>query len=144
MPKTCIVQHCGSVSRSEARVKEGLTFHRLPNNDILKQKWMDNIQRTNYDGSPWRPYKHATVCSRHFLKTCFHGPKLGEEKGNSEEDETEPGKKKPMRRILFPNAIPTENMGLRNSRIVHTSALMPLPPKKRTAKMSQGVRIAEK
>ena len=131
MPKTCVVQHCGSVSRADSRAK-GLTFHRLPVDEELRQKWLDNIQRTNLDGSPWIPYKHATVCSKHFLPSCFHGPKLGPE-AEEEGEENDDGKKKPMRRILFPNAIPTLHMGLKGvHRIVHGGGLLPgnfLPPK---------------
>ena len=165
MPKTCIVKNCKSIGKKDSRIN-GLTFHRLPCEPAIRQKWLDNIRRVNKDGTPWVPYKSATVCSRHFKKSCFHGKILGlidQETGKAEhsqpqtkgqgrkkyfratddakaddknetdddaEEYVKPRTKKvpTQRRVLYPHAVPTEEMGIPSRRLLHTR---PLPFPKR-------------
>lgn len=46
--------------------EKGITFHRFPANIIERQKWIDNIGR-----SDWVPAKTAVLCSNHFTSNCF-------------------------------------------------------------------------
>ena len=77
MPKTCVIKGCKSLgSGSTEKRCEGVTFHRFPIDPAVKQKWLENIDRINKDGSPWQPYKAATICSLHFKPSCFHESKV--------------------------------------------------------------------
>jgi len=187
MPKTCVVKNCKSVGAKDSRIR-GLTFHRLPAEPVIRQKWLDNIRRVNKDGTPWVPYKSATVCSKHFKKSCFHGQIVGvddapalataessttsvgrisrhgkktkffrdedpltnvdeeEEKVNVAKNEEEEfvvlpekrrGKPPKLRRVLFPHAIPTEDMGIPTPRLSHCAAL-PFPKKYKPSKERSG------
>jgi len=130
MPKTCVIKGCKSLgSGSTEKRCEGVTFHRFPIDPAVKQKWLENIDRINKDGSAWQPYKAATICSLHFKPSCFH-----ESKGKGTIVPSSVSSVTPVikrRRVLYPKAIPTENLGCSHHHsqarlLAHPNAL-PLP-----------------
>jgi len=116
------------------------TWHRFPKDPTMRQKWCDNLNRPpGKNGEPWGPYKGATVCSAHFKPSCFHSIKVKTKasgfEGAAEEsnlDTESLHKDFKRRRTLFPNAVPTENLGYYTHGLKHQQAI-PLP--KRSYKM---------
>lgn len=59
----CCINGCKS--RSE-RNQPNITFHRFPNEPILRKKWTECTGRIN-----WHPSRHSRICSRHFEASCI-------------------------------------------------------------------------
>ncbi|XP_037577183.1 uncharacterized protein LOC119459527 [Dermacentor silvarum] len=63
MPAVCSVEFCAS------KCGDGHSFHRFPNDPVLKQVWADFVRRDR--GRDWTPNKHSVVCSRHFVPDSY-------------------------------------------------------------------------
>ncbi|XP_037295087.1 uncharacterized protein LOC115456290 isoform X2 [Manduca sexta] len=64
--------HCsviGCKSRSERKI-ENITFHSFPRDPETRHTWIQATGRSN-----WEPKKYDSICSRHFLGTCFRKTK---------------------------------------------------------------------
>ncbi|KAJ8711333.1 hypothetical protein PYW07_012148 [Mythimna separata] len=61
MVKTCCIKTCKSESYSGC----GVSFHRFPSKEEMKQKWLDVIPE------PIKITKNSVVCSLHFNPADF-------------------------------------------------------------------------
>lgn len=62
MPLTCVAYNCTNRHQKGS----GISFHRFPSNQVLRQKWVDAVNRAN-----WTPTSSSYLCSHHFQDTCF-------------------------------------------------------------------------
>jgi hypothetical protein len=75
MRKKCLLKNCKNKTYGE-NLKSNVTFHRLPKDENLIQKWIDQFKKNkefsgfsgNYDVTF---SKYSVVCSDHFEKECF-------------------------------------------------------------------------
>ncbi|KAL4704136.1 hypothetical protein ACJJTC_003421 [Scirpophaga incertulas] len=58
---SCCVKWCGKNSRTSNYKKDGITFHRFPENANTKSLWIEATERND-----WFPAKTSVICSRHF------------------------------------------------------------------------------
>jgi len=77
MVRYCSVRGCGS-KQSPAIPKiqsVGLSFHHIPKNTFLAQKWLFAMDNPIYpkDTKP-DLYQHVLICSKHFTLYDFHDP----------------------------------------------------------------------
>uniref|UniRef100_A0A1B6LBM8 THAP-type domain-containing protein n=1 Tax=Graphocephala atropunctata TaxID=36148 RepID=A0A1B6LBM8_9HEMI len=56
MPTSCVAYKC--VNRGKM---EGITYHRFPQDEKTRRKWINAINRNN-----WEPKNHSRICSSHF------------------------------------------------------------------------------
>ncbi|XP_040574387.1 uncharacterized protein [Lepeophtheirus salmonis] len=66
MVNKCVVIGCRSgynlkKNETHSEVKEDISFHRFPKDQILREKWIRNLSRKNYT-----PSSHSVLCSKHF------------------------------------------------------------------------------
>ena len=59
----CVAVSCSSNYFTKKRVK-GLRFFKLPKDESLKKRWLQNIKRDNLP-------KHPSVCEMNFEENCF-------------------------------------------------------------------------
>ncbi|KAH7976578.1 hypothetical protein HPB52_016519 [Rhipicephalus sanguineus] len=62
----CCVPHCKSWS---GRKETGISFHEIPSDQELREKWLKVISRDNW--TPNSTSCYSTVCSRHFVPSDF-------------------------------------------------------------------------
>lgn len=88
MPKRCVAFGCSSTN------SDGTSLFFFPKDDILKQKWTKNVQRTRAD---WKgPTQYSVLCCKHFESECFEPVSyLAAQMGLK------------LRRKLKPEAVPT-------------------------------------
>ncbi|XP_040583104.1 uncharacterized protein [Lepeophtheirus salmonis] len=100
--------------------KRRLSFHSLPKDEDLREKWLRLIPREN-----WKPSKYAKICNKHFEDSCFE----------TETCDKNIYRKKTIsklrRRKLKPYALPTQFPGFSSdyaeSIIGHNAELPSLP-----------------
>ena len=85
----CCAVGCSNDSRSVSK-EHGISFHRLPTENSLLQKWLAKISRVDFVVT-----KDTRLCSDHFEPDCFERDLRAELRGSK-------GKRK-----LKPDAVPT-------------------------------------
>ena len=68
MPSSCIAIGCAKRYTKKAREEEGLVFHKLPNDPVLRDEWLKCIRRQNFEPSQTA---QLYVCSDHFLPSDY-------------------------------------------------------------------------
>ena len=66
MPISCIAIGCANRSSKRAREEDGITFHRVPKDKTLRDEWLKNIRRENFE-----PSQTCFICSDHFLASDY-------------------------------------------------------------------------
>ncbi|KAK7788499.1 hypothetical protein R5R35_010482 [Gryllus longicercus] len=59
----CCVRGCTTSSK--------MPFHKLPRNNISRQKWLERIHREDLIGLPWDSVKNVRVCFEHFSESDY-------------------------------------------------------------------------
>lgn len=65
--RSCCVPGCDSIDVS---LGEGISFFTFPSLKIRHSqhvRWLNAINKWNYDGTRWEPNKKSSVCSKHFV-----------------------------------------------------------------------------
>ena len=65
MVASCSAWGCSNRETPQAK-ENGLTFHRLPKEEIRRQQWIKATKRQN-----WNPAMSAKICSEHFKQSDF-------------------------------------------------------------------------
>ena len=68
MPSSCIAIGCAKRYTKKAREEEGLVFHRLPKDPVLRDEWLKCIRRKNFEPSQTA---QLYICSDHFLPSDY-------------------------------------------------------------------------
>ena len=68
MPTSCIAIGCANRLTKKAREEDGITFHRVPKDKTLRDEWLKNIRRKNFEPSQTT---QLFICSDHFLPTDY-------------------------------------------------------------------------
>ena len=59
----CVAVNCGNNSFKKNK-NTAVSFFRLPKNEQMKKKWLNNIKRENLP-------KEVRICHLHFEESCF-------------------------------------------------------------------------
>ena len=62
---SCVAYGCTNRICEEIR-ERNISFHSFPKNDIIRQQWINAVNRKN-----WEPSKNSRLCSVHFLEGDF-------------------------------------------------------------------------
>ncbi|XP_047034146.1 uncharacterized protein LOC124640421 [Helicoverpa zea] len=60
----CSIKVCRNY-KGRLKSPKDITYHRIPNDPIIKHRWIDRIRKSREDET-WTPRKSAVVCSDHF------------------------------------------------------------------------------
>ena len=67
-----MVYCCVPLCKNEDSKGIGVSFHKFPTNEDLREKWLKVISRQGPEkNSIWQPSKKSVVCSQHFDYSCF-------------------------------------------------------------------------
>ncbi|XP_055937624.1 THAP domain-containing protein 3-like [Argiope bruennichi] len=66
MTRHCSAFGCTNTSWKESCKKKGISFHFFPKDELLLQRWLINIRRTNF-----KPSRSSLLCSEHFTDDNF-------------------------------------------------------------------------
>ncbi|CAK1591927.1 unnamed protein product [Parnassius mnemosyne] len=86
---SCVFKHCKSCSQKQ-RKEDGVSFHRLPTDLVLRDEWVTIIRQSRQDNN-WMPSKFCVVCSLHFKEDDVYFTEKG-------------------RRLINKSAKPTKNL----------------------------------
>ncbi len=101
MPDHCAAPGCRSGYDGPCGNK--LSFHKFPDNPILKEKWIKAIPR---DTSNWLPTKHSRVCGLHFQEDDYVDSRDSHVERRKKKTTTRKSLKKSAIPSVFPN-LPT-------------------------------------
>ena len=62
----CVAFNCKNSSFKNQPKDQKVPFFSFPENNPLRQIWVENVRRKN-----WKPSKSSKLCSRHFEDICF-------------------------------------------------------------------------